>query len=81
MWEGIDALSSSSQAASTIGVEMDRVDRGIVIVPCNEQRSRLHDGHDSQCPILRGRETSPCIAFRRCAWEVNRVVRVGDNTN
>jgi hypothetical protein len=58
----IDALSGSSQAASAIRVEMDGIDWGVVIVPRDEQRGRLHDGRSIQCP-----DTAELEASRQAA--------------
>jgi hypothetical protein len=46
----LDVLSSCSKAPFTIGVEMDRVDWGIVIVPRDEQWRSLHGEHESSMP-------------------------------
>lgn len=43
-------LASRGQAALAIGVEVNGVDGGIVVVPRDEQRSGLHGGHSSSTP-------------------------------
>jgi hypothetical protein len=49
-----NVLSGRRQATLAIGVEMNRIDWGVIVVPCDEQRGSLHDEHGSSMGSPKG---------------------------